>query len=191
MVCTDLFGNVCNKTITLHFKILQPPQRFTIKQMVNAMINLYGRVAKIRVNVGTTQDLGHLNHLRVLPVNGCLRNYQTNKQRELFNYRYNMEDKHIAVYFIKATNPPLSGCASHPTNKPGCVITMSSSLWTLAHEVGHVLLLEHPDNHLNPSSCLYRRLMTGCGTGRIQDPPPDLIQVEINRMNSSNLCQNC
>ena len=37
--------------------------------------------------------------------------------------------------------------------------------------------------------CLLDRLMTGCGTGNITNPPPDLIGTEVTTMNNSAFTQ--
>jgi hypothetical protein len=58
----------------------------------------------------------------------------------------------------------------------------------MAHEVGHVLGLNHVDKK---GSCLLTRLMTGCGTRLITKSPPDLIDSEVNKMNDSNLTMKC
>ena len=191
MVCRDKFGNSCNKTITLHLKILTAPITFTIQQMLNEMIKLYGSLTKIQVNVASTESLS-LPHLTELMVGDCRHFGTTNQQNQLFNNRNNMEENHIAVYFIRRTVPAYSGCAAYLPNKPSCVIVKDASLWTLAHEVGHVIGLSgHPDEREPPTRKLYKRLMTSGGTANIQNPPPDLIQSEINTMTSSSLCKNC
>jgi predicted Zn-dependent protease len=52
-----------------------------------------------------------------------------------------------------------------------------ASDWTLAHEIGHVLGLVH----VNDSN----RLMTGGGTAKITNLPPDLVASEISTMQNS------
>ncbi|HJY23813.1 MAG TPA: hypothetical protein VJ279_13055, partial [Hanamia sp.] len=75
--------------------------------------------------------------------------------------------------------PAYNGCAAFPAGRPGAVVVRSASRWTLGHELGHVLSL----NHVNDNN----RLMTGNGTFNITNPPPDLISSEVNSMISSNL----
>ena len=85
----------------------------------------------------------------------------------------------MVVYFVRSTNPPLNGCAAHPNNRPGAVVAQGATRWTLGHEIGHVLGL----NHVNDND----RLMTGNGTANITNPPPNLIASEITRMGNSKL----
>ena len=54
-----------------------------------------------------------------------------------------------------------------------------ATVWTLGHEVGHVLSLNHVSDN--------NRLMTGGGTSNITNPPPDLISTEVNAMRASTL----
>lgn len=46
----------------------------------------------------------------------------------------------ILVYFIKSFNPQLNGCGGHAKNRPAATVAASGTRWTVAHEVGHVLL---------------------------------------------------
>ena len=103
----------------------------------------------------------------------------TAEQNQLFGNRNNAGANDICVYFLRSTVPPLNGCAAHPAGRPSAVITSVASRWTMAHECGHVLGLRHvTDNN---------RLMTGGGTWNITNPPPDLIQSEVDTMIASPL----
>ncbi len=59
------------------------------------------------------------------------------------------------------------------------VVASYASRYTMAHEVGHVLGLNHVSDN--------NRLMTGLGTDNITNPPPDLIASEVTTMLASNL----
>jgi len=86
------------------------------------------------------------------------------------------------IYFVQATKPPYNGCAAHPAGKPGAVVVKTASHWTFAHEIGHILGL----NHVNDNN----RLMTGNGTFNITNPPPDLIASEGTTMQASAITVN-
>ena len=93
-----------------------------------------------------------------------------------------MGTNHVAVYFVRTTNPPSNGCAAFPAGRPSCAIVSTASSWTLGHEVGHVLGLPH----VTPTD----RLMMGGGTWNITNPPPDLIDAERVTMDASALTVN-
>jgi hypothetical protein len=138
-------------------------------------------------------ELLNLPLLTDLDAGRCVRGEVTQEQRDLFNNRTNVGTNDIAVYFVRSTNGasgPLNGCAVFPNGRPGCIVTRVASQWTLAHEVGHVLGLDHLTGE-NCGDPMYvpTRLMTGCGTGRITGLPT-LSQNEMTTMDSSNLTIN-
>lgn len=78
-----------------------------------------------------------------VPVSRCELRETTDAQRRLFAHRAPAGDRDVVAYFIRSTVPPSSGCAAHPVGSPGVLLTRQASLWTLAHEIGHVLGLPH------------------------------------------------
>ena len=133
--------------------------------------------AGIRVDHISTESLD-LPDLLDLDIGAC-DGATTDEQNDLFSHRGNAGSNEIVVYFVRSTVPPANGCACHPPGRPGAVVVADAPKWTLAHEVGHVLGLDHVVNN--------NRLMTEFGTAAILNPPPDLAQVEIDKMLSSPL----
>lgn len=164
-------------TVRLHIKVLSNPVNFTIDQMVASMREVY-EPNGFRVVRASTENL-NLPLLNVCDVGGCTRGNTTAEQNTLFGNRNNVGGNDVVAYFVQATDPPLNGCAAHPANQPGCVVASIASTWTLGHEIGHVLGLNHVSDN--------NRLMTGLGTNKITNPPPDLIGSEITTMNNSTL----
>jgi hypothetical protein len=173
-------GNHYDSTIRLHLKILTAPN-VAIDTMLESMREVY-RIARIRVDVGSTENL-NLPALNDLDVGQCLLGQTTAEQNQLFGNRNNVGNNDIVVYFVRSTVPPFNGCAAHPAGQDGAVVAQGATRWTLAHEVGHVLGL----NHVNDNN----RLMTGNGTANITNPPPDLVDFEIQTMDTSALTVNC
>jgi hypothetical protein len=131
-----------------------------------------------------------------LDTGACNRGTNTTELGQLHANRDNVQADDIVVYFVRSTNGSagvLNGCASFPAGSPGCVITRIASQWSLAHEVGHVLGLDHIATEASSTtgSCIVpgfvpTRLMTGCGTGLIAGTPT-LSATEITTMRDSSL----
>jgi hypothetical protein len=159
--------------IRLHAKILMTPTNFSVQAMLASMREVYVR-AGLRVLLGSTESL-NLPNLLDLETGKCGSGFGDNitgEVADLYSNRRFVQGDDLVIYFIRDTTPEsLNGCAHHPSGRPGAVVTAQASTWTLAHEVGHVLGLGHVDDN--------NRLMTGNGTDRITNPPPDLTAGEI------------
>lgn len=161
--------------ITLHIRILSQPNG-NIDTMVQNTIDLFQDHGFI-VREGDRQNLTDLDDLLDLEID-CFSGRQSAEQGQLYRHRDGIPDFEIAAYFVRSTIPANNGCASFTnTRRPACVVTNTASDWTLAHEIGHVLGL----NHVNDSD----RLMTGGGTANITNLPPDLVDSEVSTMQSS------
>ncbi|NES82740.1 MAG: hypothetical protein F6K10_15780 [Moorea sp. SIO2B7] len=188
-----------SQCVRLHIKVLTEPRDFTIDEMVEAMRIVYA-TAKIAVQIVSRETLSgsEFNDLQTVDVNdGCIGT--TAEQDELFENDNFVGTNEIVIYFVRSTDPGLNGCASYPEGKPGAIVTRTASLWTLAHEVGHVLGLNHiagehqgcPDS--NRDCCKtadFTRLMTGCSTSNITGTPT-VSSTERNRMQNSSLSVVC
>ena len=165
----------CREIVRIHAKVLTTPT-VPIAQSVAVMQEVYGS-REIGVILASVETL-NLPTLNDVDVGQCIRGQTTAEQNTLFGNRNNVGTRDVAVYFVRSTNPPFNGCAAHD-GRPSCVVVQGATRFTLAHEVGHVLGL----NHVNDNN----RLMTGNGTANITNPPPDLIAAEGQTMMSSNL----
>jgi hypothetical protein len=175
------------KTLNLHIKILTQPTIFSLEQMVNAMIDVY-EIAGIYVNHVSTQflDMNNdvLTSLNDIDTESCTMSSVSQEQTTLSNFRDNAGNLDVVVYMCRSVyydKGSLNGCASFPANRPMAVVASYASRYTLGHEVGHVLGL----NHVNDNN----RLMTGGGTDNITNPPPDLFESEVNTMLGSSFSQ--
>ncbi|HSC52064.1 MAG TPA: hypothetical protein VLC98_00470 [Phnomibacter sp.] len=161
--------------VVVHVKCLVPPTRFTMAEQFAAMQDVYS-TAGIRVDWVSTENLS-LSSLEDVDVGGCFMGSVTAEQVSLFGNRNWVGANELVVYFVRSTVPSNNGCAAFPAGRPGCVVVHNASRWTLGHEFGHVLGLNHVNNN--------DRLMTGNGTFNITNAPPDLISSEITTMRNS------
>lgn len=191
--------------VRFHLKVLQEPD-VSISTMVRSMITVF-RTVRLRVEVGSHENLRGPGFATLLDldVGPCTADQSlTTEQTQLYQNRNNVNNnKDIVIYFVrrvlKNNTMARAGCAApkQPTNS-SVAIAQTASRWTLAHEVGHKLGLNHiagestncppngPPNCLN--TCDSTRLMTGCGTDLITGTPT-LSITESNTMSQSPLRQ--
>jgi hypothetical protein len=175
--------NTFMQTVNLHVKVLTNPSRFTIAQMVNTMRDIYID-AGVNVVLRSTETLNAaspaLAALNDVDTGSCTSGNASAEQRALSNFRANAGATDVVVYVCRSVSyakGTLNGCASFPAGRPMAVIASYCSVYTLAHEVGHVLGLSHVGDS--------NRLMTGGGTDNITNAPPDLVAAEIMTMINS------
>jgi hypothetical protein len=167
---------VGQQVVRMHVKVLTQPT-ISIELMMQNMQWVYEGVGLIVHRVSTeTLNLPALNDV---DVGACVRGSVTAEQTQLFGNRNSAGPNDVVVYFVRSTVPPYNGCAAHPAGQPGAVVARGATVWTLGHEVGHVLGLPHVNDN--------NRLMTGNGTANITNPPPDLAAQEVIQMRASTL----
>jgi hypothetical protein len=170
---------IVTSLVRVHAKVLTPPN-VPLTTVFHNMREVY---ATVNVDLQwATEEALSLPGLNVVDVGQCVQGQTTSEQDQLFANRNFADANDLVVYFVRATNPPFNGCAAHPAEKPGAVVAQIASRWTFAHENGHVLGLPHADIG---GPCLLDRLMTGCGTANITNPPPDLVASEKTTMQAS------
>lgn len=161
-------ARVLTQRVGLHLKTLTAPT-IPVTEMLASMQEVYA-VAGLRVDQLSTESLS-APALNDIDVGGCTMGSTTAEQNTLFGNRHFVGANEVVVYFVRSTIPSYNGCAAFPAGRPGAVVASIASRWTMGHEVGHVLGLNHVNNA--------NQLMTGAGTFGITNPPPDLAGSEI------------
>jgi len=152
--------------LNLHIKILTPPSPppdgNTIANMMAAMNETFSR-ANVTVNLVTTDEMD-----------------LTRDEFEFFNSLF-VGECNVAPSDETVMNDlgALDGCSTHPQGIPMAVIRSSCALYTLAHEIGHLLGLDHSPDQLT------HRLMNPAPANI--DAPAKLIKSEIKKMRQSGL----
>jgi hypothetical protein len=158
---------MASNTVRIHTRVLEEPENVRIEVMLanaKALLkehNIDLVEASRETFIGTDDEIVRFNTLAVND------EVPTDDQTALFGFRGEVEPDELLIYFVRTLVPAQAGCAAHPPDRPGVIVAVSlASEWTLAHQIGHVLGLEHVDVADN--------LMTRRSTETIEAPIPDL-----------------
>jgi hypothetical protein len=114
----------------------------------------------------------------------CRWNLTTGEFNELHARGAPAPSTDVLVYFIDSFNPQLLGCGGHAPNRPACTVAKSGTQWTVAHEVGHVMLGSgFAPVHVNDSRNLMNR------TTSTITSLPTLTDKQIARIRASAVCK--
>jgi hypothetical protein len=171
-------------TVRLHIRLLTPPRMVPLDTMVANAKALYSGYGIDLIEVsrqGIAVDGTDRAHLQSPFIGECKRSEgPTDDLVELFDLRGGIASNEIVVYFVRNLVPSVNGCATHAPDRPSAVVERDAGEWTLAHEIGHVLGLDHV------AVADTNRLMNP-GTFNATNPPLDLATDEINAILASPL----
>jgi hypothetical protein len=189
--------------VDIHVKSLLPITN-NINQFIDTQFfNMQELFATVGINVSreTTEDLSNdpnLQPLQNLDIGEC-RGTPTQDQITLFAQRNNVGNNELVIYICStllqmgaASN--VIGCATHPVGQPGAAVVQNNAKWLTAHEVGHVLDLQHvckfptTDNPNPPVPCAAGHMDSLMFPNTSwTNVPPDLSADEESTMRNSDL----
>jgi hypothetical protein len=173
--------------VVLHLKGLGDPA-VPRKAMISALKEIF-HASTVGVEVVSVETLESLiaAYPEITPPGG---DGVSDDEALLFGQRASAAPNEVVVYFVDATVPPVDGVSAHTDDGPAAIVTAKAPLYTLAHELGHLLGLDHPRGERCEPGATATRLMTACGTVTVDDGRPQLTTSEVERVKRSKLTQN-
>jgi hypothetical protein len=141
----DKHGNECKKLVHATIYTLALPQ-FDYHKAVEFTEKLYGSNG-IYVSWGFGQclALSEAQEIKLKVIDGtCKWDQNNSEQDDLYNLVKARNPSGILIFIVGGiktdATKTLAGCAGHEPSKPAAVVSATGTMYTMAHELGHVLL---------------------------------------------------
>jgi len=178
-----------DKALDIHIKILTSIRQSKINAIKSGTTEIFN-TAGIQVNMIFEKLSGpQFKEFEIVEVEArCPMNNPSEDIRVMAQELRNAPNNIIVAFICKMVNIVgmngiVAGCSSFPNEGPTTVIAVGiPSKYLLAHEIGHLLGLDHVSDN--------DQLMTSEGTGNFTSTPPKLIDSEIEKLRENNLLQN-
>ncbi|GAC1420597.1 MAG: hypothetical protein NVSMB6_22310 [Burkholderiaceae bacterium] len=171
--------------IGLHFRAIALTQ-VTFDQILNSAKDVYAQYG-IRVDMmnGQSLSLSLGDQTRFEKVNQeCLWDLSVGEFNDLHARGTSAPNTDVLVYFVKSFKEQLNGCGGHAKGRPACTVAQTGTRWTVAHELGHVLL----GSSFAPVHVHDTRNLMNVTTNTIT-AMPTLTVKQLARMRKSAVCQ--
>lgn len=157
MPCKDTFGNTCDRLIRVHIRQVQNVH-FDIFKAIACAQKAYGEhgfLFEVASSESVRMNLPSLGKLAVVDTL-CDWGRSSGDQAELYR-RFGVQDLSAITAFLvqgiaQTATKEVNGCAGHAPHQPAVFLGRDASAWTLAHEVGHVLLSSQFEPVHSPSN---------------------------------------
>jgi len=180
------------RTVRMHTRLLEPPSRSTVDEMLHAATMVYAAhgIELIEVSREVFSTAGaELDRFQTLIVGYGDREGPTPDVTELHEalraggreLGIDAGATEILIVVVRTLVPANRGYAGHPLERPGAVLSASlAGRFTLAHELGHLFGLEDVADADN---------VMFVSTGDIAEQPPELSADDVIAIMSSPLAQ--
>ncbi len=141
----DKHGNQCSKLLPVNIFELAPPQ-FDYFKAVTFAEKLYGSNGiYFDIRQGLCLALTSAQQTKLAVIDGqCKWDQNNSEQDDLFELVKGRVGTGISIFIVGGINTDgtntLAGCAGHSPSKPAVVVSATGTIYTMAHELGHVLL---------------------------------------------------
>lgn len=184
-------GGTWDHRIRVHFRSIAAPAVPEMVALRNAR-RVYGQYdIRVEMASGETLALDPSEEVMLDAVEGACSWDQVNDEQNVLHGMGSMAGvgpNDIVVYYvnriIKPNGSPLAGCASHTPVRPAVMVSSIGSPWTMAHEIGHVLLGSafvpvHSGDNTN---------LMFAPSANITADPPGLTPAQLTAIRASRMC---
>ena len=145
MTSRDSFGNACDRLVRLHLRQLYQVE-FDVLDSVKRAQKVFGQVGfliEVVSSKSMSMDAASLQTLNSIQTS-CTPGRSSADQLAVFR-RFGVQDLHsITTFFVQTLMDTeryeQNGCAAHAPDAPAIFVGSVATPWTLAHELGHVLI---------------------------------------------------
>lgn len=141
----DKHGNQCNKLLPVNIFTLAAV-KFDYAKAITYAEKLYGSNGiYFDIRQQMCLALSEEQAIKLAVIDGQCKWDQNNaEQDDLFELVKGRVGSGISIFIVGGINTDgtntLAGCAGHDPSKPAVVVSATGTMYTLAHELGHVLL---------------------------------------------------
>lgn len=187
----DKYGNNCSKRLPVAIHILGAI-KFDYFIALTFAKKLYGKHGILFDELpGSCLALNKIDQVKLAVIDGACKWDQNNNEQDDLHALVRTSKSHLNVFIvggIKTSKGSLAGCGGHAPNKPAAVVSGTlGTNFTLAHEIGHVLLTAaySPVHDNSPSNIMVS------GTWRIPaGSSPDFDATQITQIMKNPLLVN-